>query len=118
DVAQYAIGYARDGYPLLPTAAATIGTLADTFRGHWHGSAEIYLPDGGVPAPGARFRNVALAATLERLVAEGEASGGTREQQLEASRRAFYSGFVAEAIEAFVRTPAWDGALAPRAGFL
>ncbi|WP_420112097.1 gamma-glutamyltransferase, partial [Pseudactinotalea sp.] len=38
-VAQYAIGYAREGYPLLPAAARTIGTVADTFRDHWRGSA-------------------------------------------------------------------------------
>src|SRR5690606_35873554 len=72
DVARYAIGYARDGYPLLPTAAATIRTLEPTFREHWHGSAALYLPDGDAPAPGTRFRNPALADTLERLVAEGE----------------------------------------------
>lgn len=118
DVARYAIGYAHDGYPLLPTAAATIGTLAETFREHWHGSAALYLPDGAVPAGGTRFRNPALAATLERLVAEGEAAGGSREQQIEASRRAFYSGFVAEAIETFVRMPAWDGGAEPHAGLL
>ncbi|GAB2597933.1 gamma-glutamyltransferase family protein [Pseudactinotalea suaedae] len=118
EVAQYAIGYAREGYPLLPTAAATIGTLADTFREHWHGSAAVYLPGGQVPAGGTRFTNPALAATLDRLVTEGEAAGGTREQQIEASRRAFYSGFVAEAIATFARTPAWDGGAEPHAGLL
>ena len=118
EVARYAIGYARDGHPLLPTAAATIGTLADTFRDHWRGSAAIYLPDGAVPAPGARFRNVALAETIEKLVAEGESAGGDRESQIEASRRAFYSGFVAAAIDDFARTPHWDGGAEPHAGFL
>jgi len=117
DVARFAIGYARDGYPMLPTAAATIRTLEPTFRDHWHGSAATYLADG-VPAPGTRFRNPALADTLERLVAEGEAAGGDREAQIEASRRAFYSGFVAEAIEAFARTAVWDGGAEPHAGFL
>ena len=118
DVARYAIGYARDGYPLLPTAAATIRTLEPTFREHWHGSAALYLPDGDAPAPGTRFRNPALADTLERLVAEGEAAGGSRENRIEAARRAFYSGFVAEAIEEHVRTPHWDGGSEPHAGLL
>uniref|UniRef100_UPI003B3B9E71 gamma-glutamyltransferase n=1 Tax=Pseudactinotalea sp. TaxID=1926260 RepID=UPI003B3B9E71 len=61
--------------------------------------------------------NVALAETIESLVAAGEAAGGGREQQIDAARRAFYSGFVAEAIEEFARTPAWDGAVA-HPGFL
>jgi gamma-glutamyltranspeptidase/glutathione hydrolase len=92
DVACYAIGYARDGFPLLPTAAATIGTLAETFREHWSGSAAVYLRGGEVPAAGTRFRNPALAATIERLV-EGEAAGGSREQQIEASRCTRPSGW-------------------------
>lgn len=117
-VARFAIGYAREGHPLLPTAATTIGTLAGTFRDHWHGSAALYLPGGQVPAGGSRFRNPALADTIERLVVEGEAAGGSRENQIEASSRAFYSGFVAEAIEAFVRTPVWDGGAEPHAAFL
>lgn len=118
EVARYAIGYARDGYPVLPTVAATIRTLEPTFRAHWGGSAAVYLPHGKAPEPGALLRNPALADTLERLVAEGESAGGGREAQIEASRRAFYSGFVAEAIEAFAATPAWDGGAEPRAGFL
>src|SRR5580700_7470669 len=58
EVLQYAIGYARGGYPMLPAASAQIGAVAGTFREHWPSSAEIYLADG-VPAAGARFRNVA-----------------------------------------------------------
>ena len=118
DVARFAIGYARDGYPMLASAAPAIRTLEPVFREHWHGSAATYLPDGVVPAPGERFRNPALADTLERLVAEGEAAGGDRVAQIEAARRAFYSGFVAEAIEEFVRTPVWDGGGELHAGFL
>ncbi len=118
DVARYAIGYARDGYPMLATAAQAVRNLEAVFREHWHGSAQVYLSDGDVPQPGRRFRNPALADTLERLVAEGEAAGGSREDQIEASRRAFYSGFVAEAIERFVSTPVWDGGAEPHAGLL
>jgi gamma-glutamyltranspeptidase/glutathione hydrolase len=100
DVLEYAIGYARDGYPMLPTASAAIGAVAPTFRTHWPSSAEIYLADG-VPGAGARFRNPVLAGVYSRILAEAEAAGSGREAQIEAARRAFYEGFVAEAIADF-----------------
>jgi len=118
DVARYAIGYARDGFPLVPQAAATIQRVADLFSAHWSTSAATWLPDGVPPAPLTRFRNPGLAATLERVVAEGEAAGSSREAQIEASRRAFYEGFVAEAIDAFCRTEVMDSSGAPHAGLL
>jgi gamma-glutamyltranspeptidase / glutathione hydrolase len=101
DVIGYAIGYARDGYPVLPGIEAGISSVAGLFREHWPSSAEIYLA-GGVPRAGSRFANPALAATYERVLAEAEAAGPGREQQIEAARAAFYEGFVAEAITSFL----------------
>jgi gamma-glutamyltranspeptidase / glutathione hydrolase len=103
DVMEYAIGYARDGYPLLPTASATIGAVAETFLAHWPGSAEVYLTDG-VPAPGARFANPALAATYQRILDAAEQAGPGRDVQIEAARHAFYEGFVAETIASYLAT--------------
>ena len=100
-----ALGYARDGFPLLPQAAATIGRVAGLFREHWTSSADLYLPGGTPPAPGSRFRNPALAATLERLSATADAHHD-REAGVEAARAAFYDGFVAEAIDATCSGPA------------
>ena len=101
DVMEYAIGYARDGYPMLPTASAAIAAMAGTFRDHWPTSAEIYLA-GGEPAPGSRFANRVLADVYSRILDEAEAAGSDREAQIEAARHAFYEGFVAEAIEAYL----------------
>jgi gamma-glutamyltranspeptidase/glutathione hydrolase len=101
DVLEYAIGYARDGYPLPPTASAAIGAVAATFREYWPTSAEVYLP-GGVPAAGARFVNPVLADVYSRILAEAQAAGQSREAQIEAARRAFYEGFVAEAITEYL----------------
>ncbi|MET0788136.1 MAG: gamma-glutamyltransferase [Cellulomonas sp.] len=97
DVLAPAIGYARDGYPLVRAASRTIATVAEMFTEHWPTSAEVYLPHGHVPAAGTRFRNPVLADTFERLLG----GGGTREAQIEAARRAFYEGFVAEAVDEF-----------------
>ena len=101
EVMEYAIGYARDGYPMLATASATIEAVAGTFRDYWPTSAEIYLA-AGRPAPGARFANPALAACYSRVLAEAEAAGASRDRQIEAARRTFYEGFVAEAIAAYL----------------
>jgi gamma-glutamyltranspeptidase / glutathione hydrolase len=103
EVMQYAIGYARDGYPMLATASATIDAVSGLFRDHWPSSAEIYLA-GGTPAAGARFTNKPLADCYTRILAEAEAAGPGREAQIEAARRAFYEGFVAGAIAAYLDT--------------
>ncbi len=77
--------------------------MAGLFREHWPSSAEVYLADG-VPAPGARFANPVLAEVYQRILAEAEAAGTGRETQIEAARRAFYEGFVAEAIADYLAT--------------
>jgi gamma-glutamyltranspeptidase/glutathione hydrolase len=108
DVLSYAIGYARSGYPLVPAISWSIASVADLFREHWHSSAEVYLSGGGAPAPGTLFTNPALAATYERVLAEAEAAGDDREAQIEAARRAWYDGFVAEEIGQFATTEVMD----------
>jgi gamma-glutamyltranspeptidase / glutathione hydrolase len=108
DVLGYAIGYARHGYPLVPAISWGIASVADLFREHWTSSAEVYLPGGGVPAPGSLFANPALASTYERILATAEAAGSDREAQIEAARQAWYEGFVADAIGRFAATEVMD----------
>lgn len=103
-----AIGYAHDGYPIPADAARAIATLAPLFESEWLGSAEVYLAGGVVPRAGARLRNTVLADTMIRILREAEAGSGSREGQLEAARSAFYSGFIAEAIAAFVQHEVLD----------
>jgi gamma-glutamyltranspeptidase / glutathione hydrolase len=101
DVLEHAIGYAEGGFPALPGVAATIAARQRLFAEEWPSSATVWLADG-VPASGARLRNPALAATWRRLLAEAEAASGDRDRQIEAAVAAFYEGFVAEAIAAFL----------------
>lgn len=108
DVFEHAIGYAGGGYPLVPRIAATIASSEQVFREHWPSSAEVYLHDG-MPQPGERFANPALAATFTRILREAQKASADRERQIEHARRSFYEGFVAEAIDAFCAEPAWDG---------
>jgi gamma-glutamyltranspeptidase / glutathione hydrolase len=102
DVCKYAIGYAEDGFPVVPGITATVKLVADLFRQEWPASANLYLPGGAAPRPGELFRNRALAETYRRIVRESEQKSSDRDGQIEAAREAFYSGFVAEAIAGFV----------------
>jgi gamma-glutamyltranspeptidase/glutathione hydrolase len=101
DVLEFAIGYATEGVHLVPRVSATIETMRPMFEAEWPTSAAVYLPGGKVPAPGTRFANPALAATYRRIL--DEAIGDTREARIDAGRRAWYSGFVAEAVDQFFR---------------
>ncbi|RJN32586.1 gamma-glutamyltransferase family protein [Nesterenkonia natronophila] len=98
-----AIRFAEKGHPVLGRVSRTIETVQELFAQEWPTSAATWLPGGEVPAPNTRFRNTVLARTYTRLVEEAEAAGSRREAQLDAAQRAWYSGFVAEAIESFCR---------------
>jgi gamma-glutamyltranspeptidase/glutathione hydrolase len=108
DVLGYAIGYAAAGFPLVPAISWAIASVADIFTEHWHSSAEVYLARGDVPAPGTLFANAALAATYQRILDEAEAASADRAEQIEAARRAWYDGFVAEAVAQFAATEVMD----------
>src|SRR5437868_7312776 len=104
DVLESAISYARDGYPLVERACATIQTVEQLFRTHWPTSAAVYLPNGEVPTPGTLFTNKTLAATYARILSEAESGGGGREAEIERARKTWSQGFVAQAIDKFCRT--------------
>jgi hypothetical protein len=71
---------------------------------HWTTSAAVYLPNGEVPKPGTLFTNKQLSETYARILKEAESAGGDRVAQIEARRKAWSQGFVAEAIDKFCRT--------------
>ena len=104
DVLEPAIAYARDGYPLVERACATIKTVEQLFRKFWTTSAAVYLPNNEVPTPGTIFTNKQLAETYTRILKEAESAGGDRVTQIERARAAWSKGFVAEAIDKFCRT--------------
>ncbi|MDF3383955.1 MULTISPECIES: gamma-glutamyltransferase family protein [Sulfitobacter] len=98
EVMQPAIDYARDGHPVLPRVSNTIKGLAEYFAAEWPSSAAVWTPGGAAPEPNANFKNPDLAATYERLVSEAEATGEDRSAQIEAARKIWSEGFVADAI--------------------
>jgi gamma-glutamyltranspeptidase/glutathione hydrolase len=102
DLLAYAIGYARSGVPVSSGLANRVAGVAEQLREEWPTSAELYLA-GGLPRAGQLLRNPALAAMLERIVREAEAAGSERTVQLEAARRAWREGFVADAVFGWLR---------------
>ncbi|MFD3683233.1 gamma-glutamyltransferase family protein [Nocardiopsis sp. NPDC058631] len=101
-VADPAIGYATNGYPVMPDTAKAIDALVPLFEDEWASSGKTYLIGGRAPAAGERLTNPDLAAVLRRLVTEARAGSADRNTQIENAGRAFYEGFVAEAIDGFV----------------
>lgn len=98
DVLSFAIGYAEEGFPFVAGIRATIERNEELLES-WPASRELYLP---LPEVGQLFRNPTLAATYRRIL--DESRGGSREEEIEKARRAWYEGFVAEEIDSFVAT--------------
>ena len=107
EVMEYAIGYARDGYPVVPGSARAsrrwLARSASTGpprpRSTWRRGARA----------GSRLANPVLAATYQRHPGRGGGGRAGRDAQIEAARRAFYQGFVAEAIGALPGARRGDG---------
>ncbi|WP_254785636.1 gamma-glutamyltransferase family protein [Arthrobacter sp. ok362] len=108
-VLDFAIGYARDGHPMLGRVGTTIAAVAALFQTHWPTSAELWMPGGRIPAEGELVRNPAYARTLERLVEAGSAvssrGASSRETRIDAARREWRQGFVARAMVDSVQVP-------------
>jgi gamma-glutamyltranspeptidase/glutathione hydrolase len=83
-----AIGYARNGYAVSEIIATDWATVTRILQRD-PDAAATFLPNGRPPAPGQRFSNPNLAATLETLAAGG--------------RDAFYKGPIAQAIAASMK---------------
>lgn len=102
DVLTPAIGYARNGYPVVERITATVETVRELFETEWPTSAAVYLKAGRPPQPGSLFANPAMAETYARILAEAEAGGGGREAVIDRARAIWARGWVAEAIHRFV----------------
>lgn len=103
EVLEPAIHYAQNGHPLLPRVANTIAGLAEFFEKEWPSSHQTWLPGGAAPEAGKLFKNPDLARTWTRILEKAETVSG-REAQIDAARDAFYRGFVADEIAAWLAT--------------
>ncbi|WP_338597356.1 gamma-glutamyltransferase [Saccharopolyspora sp. SCSIO 74807] len=116
ELLKYAIGYAAGGYPAVARIGQTIEVVQELFKTEWHSSAQLYLPDGKPPAPGALLRNPALAETWRRVLAE--ATGPSREARIDAARRVWREGFIAEELAGAAAQSTMDSSGERHAGTL
>lgn len=110
DVLAFAIGYARNGHPLLAAVTRTLASVQRLFVQHWPTSAAHWLPGGRMPGAGDLVTNEPYAQTLERLVAAG-AGAATRDRRIRAATAAWSSGFVAAEIARFAAEPHYQPGL-------
>jgi gamma-glutamyltranspeptidase/glutathione hydrolase len=119
DVLGPAIGYAARGVPVVPRMSQSIAQVAELFRSEWPTSADVYLPGNAAPEANSLFRNPQLAETYRGIIEEAETQSGDRDGQIDAARRVWAEGFVAEAIGRFcANTQAMDVTGRRHAGLL
>lgn len=102
DVLAPAVDLARNGHPIDPSIAETIGR--NNTLPNFETSAAVFLPNGEAPVGWEMFTFGDLADTFERLVAaEAEAieHGASREEGLRAAFDYFYQSGLADDIAAF-----------------
>lgn len=87
-LAQPAIDYARDGFPVSPLIAELWQRGFDKLQ-HQPGFMECFAPQGRPPRPGEIYRNAAQAETLRKIA--------------ESNGESFYRGELAEKIVDFAR---------------
>ena len=102
DVLRFAIDYAENAYPVLPSIARAIANVESLFRDEWTTSAEIYLP----ALEQSLHRNPKLAETYRRLAASNDPLAE------------WYDGFVAEAMVDFQEREWMDSSGARHRGLL
>ena len=113
-----AIYYASTGCPVTDTLHQEIRWSAKQLASDSAIAAVIYLPKGKPPAIGDYIRNVALANAYSAILSETRSASG-REAQINAGIACFYRGYIADAVDSFVRSgcEAGDDAFSGR-GFL
>jgi gamma-glutamyltranspeptidase/glutathione hydrolase len=105
DVAESAIGFARDGFPVYPLMSEIITEHEAEYR-EFPSNVALYLPHGRPPRTGEIFVQSDLAKTMQFMVDEEAAAATRRGRQagLQAARDAFYVGDIARAIVAFQKS--------------
>ena len=94
DVADYAIRYAKNGFPAFELFANYIEDHQCGYE-RTEENRRIYLPGGRPPKVGELFVQRDLAASLQYMADQEATAGGSRSQGLQAAYDAFYKGDIA-----------------------
>jgi gamma-glutamyltranspeptidase/glutathione hydrolase len=103
-IAERAIDYAENGFPLRPRTARSIERNLEFFEA-WPDNQRYWLkPDGSLYAPGDSIKLPTLANTLKKMVvAERENAHRGREAGIVAARDRFYKGDIAREMVGFLQ---------------
>jgi gamma-glutamyltranspeptidase/glutathione hydrolase len=98
-----AIDHAQHGFPMYEYMHRMlhISQTLEQFQRYPAGGAEVFYPGGQVPAIGSLFVQPQLGQTLRLLVEAERTAPGSRRAGLQAARRLFYEGEIAQRIAAF-----------------
>jgi len=98
EVAQAAIRFASEGFPMHPLMAGYIVDHVDAYR-RWPANAAVFLPGGRPPEVNRLFVQADLGRTIRFMADEEKAQRARgRLAGLEAARAAFYRGDIAQAM--------------------
>lgn len=99
EAAAAALRFARDGFATSTLMSEIIAGSEAGYR-TWPSNAALFLPNGAPPRPGDLFVQAELAAVIQYMIDEEKAAAarGGRAAGLEAVRRAFYRGDIAQKI--------------------
>ena len=103
EVLELSVDYAERGHPLGLFVAGSVDEHR-ALLGTYVTTAQVFLPDGAPPLPGAMFTYPDLARTLRKLVEAEDsalANGRSRPQALRAAFDRFYSGDIAREMARF-----------------
>lgn len=100
EVAQGALDLAERGFPAHSLLCQTVSDDPEEFS-LWPSNKAIFMPEGRPPKVGEIYRQPDLARTISRLIEAEKAGGGSRIAGLEAVRKCFYEGEIAQDILAF-----------------
>jgi gamma-glutamyltranspeptidase/glutathione hydrolase len=104
EVAEDAMHYASDGFPLDNSILGSIRNMEKRFNEQWPTSAAVLLPGGKVPVFGQILVQKDYGNTFKRLIEAEQkalAEGKSRSEALKAVRDRFYKGDIAEEIVKF-----------------
>jgi len=102
EVLQPAIELAEQGFPAHYFIRHNLAGSQAAMTG-WSHTAEVFFPEGRLPAPGEPIAQRALGATLRSLTDAERVRRGSRADGIRAARDHFYKGEIAERIGAFSR---------------
>jgi gamma-glutamyltranspeptidase/glutathione hydrolase len=109
-LAQPAIAYARDGFPVSPITAAAWARAETAFAG-MEDFAAAFLPSGRAPRAGERFALPDAADALERIAASGGTDLYTGELAERLTAHAAATGGTMTEADLAAHRPAWVGTI-------